>query len=643
MTLSGIGYGYREPEKERQEELDDEFGIPSLAPLKELTKARESAYYTFDYEPPKEQGPWELRPVDRIKKSSWESLGALSQVAGLISGTMGYDGGRDYFMEKAVDIFEKAASKYDLQETGFDQLFASEAGIEDFAKWGAETITSYIPDLALMVLGGAGGATAAMKAGATETGKAAAKKMLRSKLAKNVKAVKGEAGGSLSTKAVYEQAYKRTLQETGALAGMATYEGSLQGGQGYAYDLEQNGDEASAGAAWASGVGSAAVTIISPVNRLIASRFGSQVITSKGLRTVGEMTLGEAAEEVGQEVVALIHEAGVNKDLTLEEAMADPQTAMRLAEAGVSGALIGGVFGGGRHALRADKAAVDQAIREKGVDPDTGDVIPNVSATAAPLETFDAEWERNVKEAQAYVKQANDPAYLEIKKRRDKEISEFEKEFNKESIEPAPTVEPTVAAEAVEEDPQWERDVKEAQAYVKQANDPAYLEIKKRRDKEISEFEKEFNKESKESIEPAPTEPAPTVEPSVAAEAVEEDPQWERDVKEAQEYTKKKNTPEYQEKLRQRAEWEGGFRAYQEGGEEGLKAYEQGLESEKDLKYLRSKKEEDIPGDLEIVLQVHVEDEGKTVDTTYNARKELKNAHEDVDRWQKLFDCLIAK
>ncbi|MCK5616735.1 ParB-like nuclease domain-containing protein [Candidatus Pacearchaeota archaeon] len=47
-----------------------------------------------------------------------------------------------------------------------------------------------------------------------------------------------------------------------------------------------------------------------------------------------------------------------------------------------------------------------------------------------------------------------------------------------------------------------------------------------------------------------------------------------------------------------------------------------------------------ISGNLEIIMPTRIEETGKVVSVKYNAKAELSEAREDVNRWQKLLDCL---
>ena len=294
---------------------------------------------------------WEWSPLERMKASGEESVGALFGAAGALFDTVGLEGAADWASNKAGEWWDDASSR-DIVRTEFDSI----DNPIDASKWAAETITSFIPDIGLMFLGGAGVGTAAGKAGATTLGKAAVKNTLRSGFKKNLDTIVKESSEFIPEKELYSLAAKRTAQDAGRLLGVAGSEGAMGAGQAYELERELLGEGASGARALGVGATQTAVSMLSPLNRLLAGRI------PKGKGNILQMTIGEAGEEVSQEAIALAHEGGIDPNTTFKELISSEEGAMRLLESGVAGALLGGTFGGGASRLLKRKEEPTQEV-----------------------------------------------------------------------------------------------------------------------------------------------------------------------------------------------------------------------------------------------------------------------------------------
>ena len=321
-----------------------------------------------------EKPTWSLSVGDRIKSTINRDLGMLSGLAATAAQAMGADETRDFFIQKAEDSFERALS-FNLVETSLKDVDS----VGDFFKFGAETIVEFIPTFASMFLGGVGTASIAGRVAAKAGGKKAMEKVLAKSLEKNYKDQLAHALSSgaknVSETALREAAFKATVRNAGAITGMAAYEGSLSTGGMFLEDVATRGaDEASAGKAILGGAAVTGISLFSPLNRALSSTLSKSILTKGGKRQLAEMTLGESVEEILQESVQVLHKVNIDPNLTLAQALADPDTAWRLAESGVAGGLVGGIFGGGKHYFLDRKKQViddpDSILAEYNIDAD---------------------------------------------------------------------------------------------------------------------------------------------------------------------------------------------------------------------------------------------------------------------------------
>lgn len=332
-----------------------------------------------------QEDEWEWRPLDRMKSGFKQSVGLLWALGSAGAEAAGADTVSEWAANKAGEWLE-ASEEYDLVQTSFEEAWKDKDPIE-FAKWGAETLAEFLPDLGMMALGGAGAGTAAVKAG----GQALTKTMLRKGLKKNIDNIlKEQAFKGASTKAVYKEALKRTTYDAGAMLGVAGIEGGQVTGQTWLNDLQKRGDDANPWAAIGAGLGAGAVTVFSPINRLLAK--GPKGFKDFTKNPLG-ITVGEAGEELGQELVIMAHDAGIDPNLTITELVSSDEGIMRLIESGVAGGLLGGLFGGGakiinykseqRRKQDAETLKIlqdaESSIQEAGISTE-GDVVDPTSA-----------------------------------------------------------------------------------------------------------------------------------------------------------------------------------------------------------------------------------------------------------------------
>lgn len=282
------------------------------------------------------QDDWEWRPLDRMKVSLQQSFGSLWAAGSTVADSIGWESASEWAANRAGELFEDAADEELVN------IPLSEAdSVGDYLQWGVNTVTSFAPDLGLMALGGIGMGTTVSKLALTGAGKKLTKDIARKGLKKNLDKVLKKYSGKVSKRQAFTEATKRTAYEMGAMAGVAGVEGSMQAGQAWLTDLEERGFDANPWAALGVGTASAGITLLSPVNRLLAKG-------PKGLgKNPATITLGEAGEELGQESILMAHEAGISPDTTLSDIFSSEEGVNRLIESGVAGGLLGGLFGGG--------------------------------------------------------------------------------------------------------------------------------------------------------------------------------------------------------------------------------------------------------------------------------------------------------
>jgi len=377
-------------------------------------------------EAPKEEPSWNLDVGKRFYKSTTESLGLLSGAAAALSSSLGYDKGRDFFIEKSSNLFDTAEA-VDVIETSLKDIVNAK-GIgntsELVAKKVAETLVEYVPTFISMFAGGAGGAQFGAKIAGKAGGRELVEKMLAKSFKNNLDTITANTLASgvknVSIDELRKQAIKATARNAGALAGMAAYEGTLEGGGMFLEDVKTRGAEAaSPGAAALGGATVAGISMLSPLNRVMSSALGKQVVTKAGKRVLAEISLGEATEEVLQESVSILHKAGIDPNMTVGEAFSDEDARYRLAEAGIAGALVGTVYGGTTHLASQRKSNVldnpDEILKRYNIDA-KGDVIDTLDFTGlakttgpATVPQEDAELGMFGREVDKYRKEANKP------------------------------------------------------------------------------------------------------------------------------------------------------------------------------------------------------------------------------------------
>jgi hypothetical protein len=303
----------------------------------------DTAFPWLDREP-----EWKWKPMERMESSIQNSFGSLWGAASAIADVAGLDKASDWAANRSAELLEKAAD-HDLQNTNFSDISSPiEAG-----QYAVELITNQVPDLVLMVAGGLGAGSLASKV-ATKSGAAtkAVETMLHKGFTKNLKNVIKEVGADVGKDKLYKEAIRRTARDTGALIGVVGFEGA----QGTGSEYIQNDRQDPLGAIGV-GIAQAAIAAFNPVNKVLAGKL------PKGKGSFLAMTGGEAAEEMGQEIPAMMYEAGLDPNRTFGEILSSDEGINRLIESGVGGALLGSVFGGGTHLINKSKAQVQ--VQEK--------------------------------------------------------------------------------------------------------------------------------------------------------------------------------------------------------------------------------------------------------------------------------------
>ena len=293
---------------------------------------------TFDTAFPwlNQEPEWKWKPIERIESSVQSSFGSLWGAASAIADVAGLEKASDWAANRSAELLEKAAD-HNLQNTNFSDISSPiEAG-----QYAVELITNQVPDLVLMVAGGLGAGSLTGKL-ATKSGPAAkaVETMLHKGFTKNLKNVIKEVGADVSKDKIYKEAIRRTARDTGALIGVVGFEGA----QGTGSEYIQNDRQDPIGAIGV-GLAQSAIAAFNPVNKVLAGKL------PKGKLNFLAMTGGEAAEEMGQEIPAMMYEAGLDPNKTFGEILSSDEGIDRLIESGVGGALLGSVFGGGTHFL----------------------------------------------------------------------------------------------------------------------------------------------------------------------------------------------------------------------------------------------------------------------------------------------------
>ena len=320
---------------------------------------------------------WSVSPWERVKESTDQTIGSLFGAGSMIADAMGFDKGRDWAESKAIDWFEKAADR-DLSHQAFMEI----SNPLDAAKWTAETVISYLPDLALMALGGMGLATGAGRIAATKAGTKTVKNMVEQSFRKKVKdKMLDPKYIDVPEQQIFAEVAKETVKGTAALLGASSVEGLQASGTFYLDDREGRGDDANPFRAMGVGLGTTAIGLLSPVTRGVAGGVIGRLPSSISL---GGVVVGEFFEEMGQEGWAMLNEAGIEPNVTLAELVSTKEGQARLWESGVAGAVLGLTLGGGAKGVIGDfKRKKTPEEESKGVLESAG--IDTSGDTPAPV------------------------------------------------------------------------------------------------------------------------------------------------------------------------------------------------------------------------------------------------------------------
>ena len=334
-----------------------------------------------------EDTKWELNPWERIKESWEESVGSILGAGSMVADAMGLERGSEWMASKASDWFDKAASR-DLEHQNFLDI---ENPI-DAAKWVAELFVSYLPDLALMAIGGVGLGTGASKAAATQVGQKTIKNMMKVGFEKNrnliLKAAE-EAGTEMTEREVMREAAKRTIKGGASLLGSSSVEGIQEAGNFYLKDKENRGEDANPFRSLGVGLGVSAIGMFSPITRGVAGAVATGLPERASKISLGKMFLGEFAEEAGQEGWTMLNEAGIDPNVSFGELVSSSEGQARLWESGIAGGVLGLGFGGaGKGLTRLVRGKEESTLENAGIDTSKDATYPDVSnITGLPVHT----------------------------------------------------------------------------------------------------------------------------------------------------------------------------------------------------------------------------------------------------------------
>lgn len=323
-------------------------GVTTQQPEQPITTER------TPYVDPDDEG---LRPWDRIQESVQTSFGTLWGGLSLAADKLGWEQGRDWASERSAELFEEA-SDLNLQHTSWEDVKQNPV---NFLNWGAETLVSILPDLGMAAT--TGGVTGAASAAAKFTGKKAVTKAVAKKMLH--KNLKKQARGQLTGVDALEMAYKDTARQIGSMAGVMAYEGAQLGSQAAMTEIEEKGyEEASLLRPLLVGTAAAGMAAFSPVQMALAKGIRNKAT----IATFAGSLVGEGIEESAQEALLIAHEVGIDPNMSLQQALDNPEFAARLEESFAAGALMGGALGGveGAATYRATKKQekLDKIIAE---------------------------------------------------------------------------------------------------------------------------------------------------------------------------------------------------------------------------------------------------------------------------------------
>jgi len=300
-----------------------------------------------------EESEWEFRPADRFEAGLQETFGSLWGLASAAADTVGLEKARDWTANRAKELFQEAADK-ELVNVKFTEISDPiEAG-----QWVAQTAVDFLPSM----IGGGGSGIATRFGLKALSGSPVVSKTVEhfahKAFTKNLKELTQEAGEGFTKDQLYKAAIKKTAGDTGAMLGVAGFEGGQMAGQSYLYDYEKRGgDEANPAAAFATGAVGAALTLLSPVDRMLAGKLPTG-------KSIFATSFKEASQEVGQELTTIAHEAGIDPEITIGDLLSTEEGANRLLESGAAGALLGGIFGGSSRAYEKIYGQKEQAVKE---------------------------------------------------------------------------------------------------------------------------------------------------------------------------------------------------------------------------------------------------------------------------------------
>lgn len=287
-----------------------------------------------------EDTDWDYSFYDRVSEQLMNEFGSVWKGVSLVADKFGLEGARDWASNRGDELFQKAA---DLQvdHTSLSDAWEEKSPVK-FLQWGTEALTSLGVSVAETFAGGGiGGVAMGGKLGSSIISRNMAKELL----ANNTRAVAKELGESVSISTIRQEAYKRTAQHIGRIAGGLSVEGVHGAAQAAATEIEEVGyEDASLLRPAVVGVLTAAISKFSPVEMAAAKGTIGKLKDKSWSSVVGTM-FKEGSEELGQDLLQVAHKAGIDPNTTFQDAINNPDVRWALAESFAAGMLGGTVFG----------------------------------------------------------------------------------------------------------------------------------------------------------------------------------------------------------------------------------------------------------------------------------------------------------
>ncbi|HOI95559.1 MAG TPA: PLxRFG domain-containing protein [Syntrophobacter fumaroxidans] len=328
------------------------FGASPDPMLEEVYQARRRRTAQENMEKRGELTRGVLRGIDEMQAS-------LYGMAGLAGSAMGIDRLKDW----GIEGYRRNVEEAELNPAAVPSFRDIEGPVSAY-KYGAGKVGELLPSVAesvgMALLGGAAG-TAVEPGGGTVAG-AAAGFLGKTALKKSIEKMAGKmVAEGISREAAERAASRLAMRSLGGASGVVAGTFPLEAGGNYAEALVERGADAPLTAA-ATGLASSFLELAGGSYRTISKIVGPEktALFRKALEKADTSLLGSIIKEAGiQAPQEFMQEAGQELLSIANLAVADPtfeaftgENAARMFEAGMAGAVGGGVFGGigGAHA-----------------------------------------------------------------------------------------------------------------------------------------------------------------------------------------------------------------------------------------------------------------------------------------------------